>query len=130
LTLEDTLATAHQLKELGCDFIDASSGGNAAHQKIPLGPGYQVPFAARLRREVGIKSWAVGLITEAEQAEQVVASGEADCTAHARPFLLDPRWGWNAARTLGVEPPPLPMPAVRGATILPFKPQAMLKAAD
>jgi 2,4-dienoyl-CoA reductase-like NADH-dependent reductase (Old Yellow Enzyme family) len=130
LTFEDTLETARQLKARGCDFIDASSGGNAAHQKIPLGPGYQVQFAARLRQEVGIKTSAVGLITEAEQAERIVASGEADCTAPARPFLIDPRWGWNAARTLGVEPPPLPMPAVRGATILPFTPQPVLKAAD
>jgi 2,4-dienoyl-CoA reductase-like NADH-dependent reductase (Old Yellow Enzyme family) len=124
------LETAHQLKALGCDFIDASSGGNAAHQKIPLAPGYQVQFAARLRKEVGIKTWTVGLITEPEQAERIVASGEADCTAHARPFLIDPRWGWNAARALGVEPPSLPLPAVRGATILPFKPQPMLRAAD
>ena len=106
-TIEDTIETARQLKALGCDFIDASSGGNAPHQKIPLGPGYQVPFAARIRKEVGIKTWAVGLITEPEQAERIVAAGEADCTVHARPFLLDPRWAWNAARALGVEPPPL-----------------------
>ena len=131
LTVEDTIETARQLKALGCDFIDASSGGNAAHQKIPVAPGYHVPFAARIRKEVGIKTWAVGIITEPEQAERIIATGEADCTAHARAFLLDPRWAWNAARTLGVEPPPLPLPAVRGSTILPFKPQlALVKAAD
>jgi 2,4-dienoyl-CoA reductase-like NADH-dependent reductase (Old Yellow Enzyme family) len=130
LTLEDTIETARQLKALGCDFVDASSGGNAAHQKIPLGPGYQVAFAARIRKEVGIKTWAVGLITEPEQAERIVARGEADFTAHARSFLIDPRWGWNAARALGVEAPPLPLPAARGATILPFRPQPSLKAAD
>ena len=131
LTVEDTVETARQLKALGCDFIDASSGGNSPAQKIAIGPGYHVPFAARIRREAGIKTWAVGIITEPEQAERIIASGEADCTAHARSFLVDPRWGWNAARALGVETPPLPLPAVRAATILPFKPQpAIAKAAD
>ncbi len=131
LTIEDTIETVRQLKALGCDFVDASSGGNAPHQKIALGPGYQVPFAARIRKEVGIKTWAVGLITEPEQAEHIIAAGEADCTVHARPFLLDPRWAWNAARALGVEPPSLPLPAARASTILPFKPQpALVRAAD
>ena len=122
ITLEDSLETARQLKALGCDFIDASSGGNAAAQKIPVGPGYQVEFSHRIRKEVGIKTWTVGIITEPEQAERIIAAGEADCTAHARAFLLDPRWGWNAARALGVETPPLPLPAARGASILPFRP--------
>jgi 2,4-dienoyl-CoA reductase-like NADH-dependent reductase (Old Yellow Enzyme family) len=131
VTIEDTVETARQLRALGCDFIDVSSGGNAPGQKITLAPGYHVPFAARVRKEAGIKTWAVGLITEAEQAEKIIASGEADCTAHARPFLLDPRWAWNAARTLGVETPPLPLPAARATTILPFKPQtSMAKAAE
>jgi 2,4-dienoyl-CoA reductase-like NADH-dependent reductase (Old Yellow Enzyme family) len=131
LTVEDTIETARQLKALGCDFVDVSSGGNSPSQKITVVPGYHVPFAARIRKEAGIKTWAVGVITEPEQAESIVASGEADCTAHARAFLLDPRWAWNAARTLGVETPPLPLPAVRGTTILPFKPQpALVSAAD
>lgn len=131
VTIEDTIETARQLKALGCDFVDVSSGGNAAGQKITLRPGYHVPFSARVRREAGIKTWAVGLITEPEQAEKIIASGEADCTAHARPFLLDPRWAWNAARALGVETPPLPLPAARATTILPFKPQnGMAKAAE
>jgi len=131
VTIEDTIETARQLKALGCDFVDVSSGGNAPGQKITLGPGYHVPFSARVRREAGIKTWAVGLITEPEQAEKIIASGEADCTAHARPFLLDPRWAWNAARTLGVETPPLPLPAARATTILPFKPQTSIaKAAE
>ena len=124
ITLEDTVETARQLKALGCDFVDVSSGGNAPGQKLLVGPGYQVPFSARVRKEAGIKTWAVGLITEPEQAERIIAAGEADCTAHARPFLLDPRWAWNAARTLGVEPPSLPLPAVRATTILPFKPRS------
>ncbi|HLM13285.1 MAG TPA: NADH:flavin oxidoreductase/NADH oxidase [Reyranella sp.] len=131
VSIEDTIETARQLKALGCDFIDASSGGNAATQKIPVKPGYHVEFSARIRKEAGIKTWAVGVITEPDQAEGIIASGQADCTAHARAFLLDPRWGWNAARALGVETPPLPLPAVRATTILPFKPQPILaRAAD
>jgi 2,4-dienoyl-CoA reductase-like NADH-dependent reductase (Old Yellow Enzyme family) len=131
ITMEDTVETARQLKALGCDFVDVSSGGNAPGQKLAVGPGYQVSFSARVRKEAGIKTWAVGLITEPEQAERIIAAGEADCTAHARPFLLDPRWGWNVARTLGVEPPPLPLPAVRATTILPFKPKSdVARAAD
>ncbi len=129
ITMDDTLETARQLKDLGCDFIDASSGGNAAAQKIPVGPGYQVEFSHRIRKEVGIKTWTVGIITEPGQAERIVAAGEADCTAHARAFLLDPRWGWNAARTLGAETPPLPMPAIRATSILPFRPQPNLARA-
>ena len=131
LTLEDTIETSRQLKALGCDFVDVSSGGNSPAQKITVVPGYHVPFAARVKKEAGIKTWAVGVITEPEQAEHIVATGEADCTAHARAFLLDPRWGWNAARVLGVETPPLPLPAARATTILPFKPQLSLaKAAE
>ena len=131
VTIEDTIETARQLKALGCDFVDVSSGGNSPAQKIKLEPGYHVQFSARVRREAGIKTWAVGLITEPEQAERIIAAGEADCTAHARPFLLDPRWAWNAAKVLGAEPPSLPLPAIRATTILPFKTQpAMVKAAD
>ncbi len=124
ITLEESIETSRQLKDLGCDFVDVSSGGNAPGQKLSPGPAYQVPFSARIRKEAGIKTWAVGLITEPQQAERIIAAGEADCTAHARPFLLDPRWAWNAARTLGVETPPLPLPAARATTILPFKPKS------
>lgn len=131
LTIEDTIETARQFKALGCDFVDVSSGGNSPAQKIQAGPGYQVPFAARVRKEAGIKTWAVGVITEPEQAEHIIASGAADCTAHARSFLVDPRWAWNAARMLGVETPLLPLPAVRASSILQFKPAAALnRAAD
>jgi 2,4-dienoyl-CoA reductase-like NADH-dependent reductase (Old Yellow Enzyme family) len=131
LTIEDTIETARQMKALGCDFVDASSGGNSPAQKITVVPGYHVPFAARIRREAGIKTWAVGVITEPQQAEHIIASGEADCTAHARSFLVDPRWAWNAARALGVETPALPLPAARGGSILAFKPQpGMARAAE
>ena len=131
ITIEDSIETARQFKALGCDFVDVSSGGNAPGQKLSVGPGYQVPFSARIRKEAGIKTWAVGLITEPEQAEKIIVAGEADCTAHARPFLIDPRWAWNAARALGVETPPLPLPAARATSILPFKPKAAApKAAE
>ena len=131
LTVEDTIETARQLKALGCDFVDVSSGGNSPLQKIQVTPGYHVGFSARVRKEAGIKTWAVGVITEPEQAEAIVANGEADCTAHALAFMLEPRWAWHAARALGVEPPSLPLPAIRASTILPFKPQHMLvKAAE
>ena len=131
ITIEDSIETARQFKALGCDFVDVSSGGNAPGQKLSVGPGYQVPFSARIRKEAGIKTWAVGLITEPEQAEKIIAAGEADCTAHARPFLIDPRWAWNAARALGVETPPLPLPAARATSVLPFKPKAAApKAAE
>jgi len=129
ITIEDTIETARQLKALGCDFIDASSGGNSPAQKIAVAPGYHVGFAARIRKEAGIKTWAVGIITEPEQAERIIATGQADCTAHARAFLVDPRWGWNAARALGVETPPLPLPAARGASILAFRPQLVAACA-
>ena len=131
LTVEDTIETARQLKALGCDFIDVSSGGNSPAQKIALGPGYQVGLSARVRKEADIKTWAVGIITEPQQAEDIVASGQADCTAHARSFLVDPRWAWNAAKTLGAELPPLPLPMARAVSILSFKPQpALAKAAE
>jgi 2,4-dienoyl-CoA reductase-like NADH-dependent reductase (Old Yellow Enzyme family) len=131
LTVEDTIETARQLKALGCDFIDVSSGGNSPAQKIAIGPGYQVGLSARVRKEAGIKTWAVGIITEPQQAEDIVASGQADCTAHGRSFLVDPRWAWNAAKALGAELPPLPLPMARAASILSFKPQAALaKAAE
>jgi 2,4-dienoyl-CoA reductase-like NADH-dependent reductase (Old Yellow Enzyme family) len=130
IEIEETIATVQALKDLGCDFFDVSSGGAVPNAKIPFGPGYQVPFSARIRKETGARTWAVGIITEPEQAEAIVASGHADCTALARSFLADPRWGWNAARVLGAEVPPLPTPYHRAGTILPFKPQPAAKAAE
>ncbi len=72
-------------------------------QKIPLGPGYQVPFAQAIRQATGLTTIAVGLITEPKQAEEIVASGKADMVALARGMLYDPRWGWHAAAELGGE---------------------------
>jgi 2,4-dienoyl-CoA reductase-like NADH-dependent reductase (Old Yellow Enzyme family) len=106
--LEQTIAFAQELKKRGVDWIDVSSGGVSPLQKITLGPGYQVPFAAAVKQATGLPTMAVGLITEAKQAEDIVASGEADMVALARAMLYDPRWAWHAAAELGgtVSAPP------------------------
>jgi 2,4-dienoyl-CoA reductase-like NADH-dependent reductase (Old Yellow Enzyme family) len=101
--LAQTIEFAGELKKRGVDWIDASSGGVSPAQKIPLGPGYQVPFAEAIRHATGLTTIAVGLITEAKQAEDIVASGKADMVALARGMLYDPRWGWHAAAELGGE---------------------------
>jgi 2,4-dienoyl-CoA reductase-like NADH-dependent reductase (Old Yellow Enzyme family) len=101
--LAQTIELAKELKKRGVDWIDASSGGVSPLQKIPLGPGYQVPFAQGLKEATGVTAMAVGLITEAQQAEDIVASGKADMVALARGMLYDPRWGWHAAAELGGE---------------------------
>jgi 2,4-dienoyl-CoA reductase-like NADH-dependent reductase (Old Yellow Enzyme family) len=106
--LAQTIAFANALKARGVDWIDASSGGVSPLQKIALGPGYQVQFADSIKRETGLPTIAVGLITEPKQAEEIVASGKADMVALARGMLYDPRWGWHAAAEIGgeVEAPP------------------------
>ena len=105
-TVEHSVELARCVRDLGIDLIDCSSGGNSPEQKIPLGPGYQVPFAERIRRDAGIPTGAVGLITEAWQAEEIVGSGKADLVLLAREFLRDPYFPLHAARELGVEPKP------------------------
>jgi 2,4-dienoyl-CoA reductase-like NADH-dependent reductase (Old Yellow Enzyme family) len=106
--LAQTIEYVKELKKRGVDWIDASSGGVSPLQKIPLSPGYQVPFAQAIKEATGVATMAVGLITEAKQAEEIVASGKADMVALARGMLYDPRWGWHAAVELGgqVEAPP------------------------
>jgi 2,4-dienoyl-CoA reductase-like NADH-dependent reductase (Old Yellow Enzyme family) len=106
--VEQTIEYAKELKTRGVDWIDVSSGGVSPLQKIPLGPGYQVPLAQAVREATSLTTMAVGLITEAKQAEEIVASGNADMVALARGMLYDPRWGWHAAAELGgqVEAPP------------------------
>ncbi len=99
--LSDTVALAKVLRQHGVDMIDVSSGGNSPNQKIILGPGYQVPFAEELRRESGIMTAAVGMITEAQQADIIVRSGQADMIALARELLRDPYWPLHAAKILG-----------------------------
>jgi 2,4-dienoyl-CoA reductase-like NADH-dependent reductase (Old Yellow Enzyme family) len=92
---------AKRLKALGCDFIHVSSGGVLPQQKIALGAGYQVPFARHIRQASGLATTAVGLITQAQQAEDILQNGDADLVALARAFLYQPRWGWQAAAALG-----------------------------
>jgi 2,4-dienoyl-CoA reductase-like NADH-dependent reductase (Old Yellow Enzyme family) len=106
--LAQTIEFAKELKKRGVNWIDASSGGVSPLQKIPLSPGYQVPFAQAIKEATGLPTIAVGLITEAKQAEDIVASGKADMVALARGMLYDPRWGWHAAAELGghVDAPP------------------------
>lgn len=104
--IEQSIALAKQLKPLGVDVIDVSTGGNVAHVKIPVGPGYQVPFAARIRREAEIPTIAVGMITESLQADTIIESGEADMVMLARELLRDPYWPRRAAHELGVTLPP------------------------
>jgi 2,4-dienoyl-CoA reductase-like NADH-dependent reductase (Old Yellow Enzyme family) len=103
LEIEDSITLARELRALGVDLIDCSSGGLVSHAKIPLHPGYQVPFAAAIRREVGVATGAVGLITEPAQAEAIVAEEKADAVFLARELLRDPYWPLHAAHTLGVD---------------------------
>lgn len=101
--LEQSTVFALALRELGCDFIHVSSGGLSPLQNIAIGPEYQVPFAEAIRRESGLPTIAVGLITEPEQAEAIITEGRADFVALARSMLYDPRWPWHAAAKLGAQ---------------------------
>lgn len=98
--VEQSILLIQKLKEAGADLIDCSSGGNIKNAAITLGPGYQVPFAERIKKETGILTGAVGLITMPEQAEEIIASGKADAVLLARELLRDPYWPLHAARLL------------------------------
>lgn len=98
--LPQSIELSHRLKEIGVDLIDCSSGGLVPYARIPAGPGYQVPFAAGIRARVGIATGAVGLITQGMQAEQIVATGQADVVILAREMLRDPYWPLHAAGML------------------------------
>lgn len=113
-TIEDSVALAKRLKQEGVDLIDCSSGGGVEKARIPVGAGYQVPFAERVRHEVGIATAAVGLITDPMQADQIVRNGQADLVMLARELLRDPNWPLRAARALHVKPPqPAPVQYAR-----------------
>ena len=99
-TLEESVRLVLELKELGVDLIDCSSGGNVPHAEIPVGPGYQTMFAERIRREAGIMTGAVGMITSPQQADQIIRTGQADAVIMAREFLRDPYWPLRAGREL------------------------------
>jgi len=101
LEIDDTVEVVRDLKDRGCDFIVTSSGGLVVDKPIPVAPGYQVPFAETIRRETDIPTVAVGMITEASQAEAIVTEERADLVALARGMLYEPRWAWHAAHELG-----------------------------
>ena len=101
--LSSSIELAKLLKAVGIDLVDCSSGGLVPDAKIPAGPGFQTPAAAAIRREAGIATAAVGLITSPQQAEQIVATGQADAVFLAREFLRHPYWPLEAARALGAE---------------------------
>jgi 2,4-dienoyl-CoA reductase-like NADH-dependent reductase (Old Yellow Enzyme family) len=112
--LEGSVALSAALKERRCDYICASSGGLVSYQKIELKPGYQVPFAAEIRKKTGIATMAVGLVTDPVHAEAIIADGAADMVALARGLLYNPRWAWHASDVLNVERPYIPEQYFRG----------------
>jgi 2,4-dienoyl-CoA reductase-like NADH-dependent reductase (Old Yellow Enzyme family) len=103
LYIDETAEVARLLAAHGVDLVDVSTGGNSPDQRIPLEPGYQVPFATRIRQASGLPVGAVGLITEPQQAEKIVSDGEADAVFLARELLRDPHWAQRAAEALGAD---------------------------
>jgi 2,4-dienoyl-CoA reductase-like NADH-dependent reductase (Old Yellow Enzyme family) len=103
--IDQSVILARQLKGIGVDLIDCSSGFAVPDEPVPFGPGFQVPFSAKVRSEAGIASGAVGFITEPFQAEQIVATGQADVVLLARQLLRDPYWPLHAAKALHVDAP-------------------------
>jgi 2,4-dienoyl-CoA reductase-like NADH-dependent reductase (Old Yellow Enzyme family) len=103
--LRDSIEFSKRLRDLGVDLIDCSSGGAVPGAKIEIGPGYQVPFARAIRAEAGVATGAVGLITDAHQADEIISSGSADAVLLARELLRDPYWPLHAAHILGVDVP-------------------------
>ncbi|PZP23872.1 MULTISPECIES: NADH:flavin oxidoreductase/NADH oxidase [Pseudomonas] len=112
---DETVELARRLKPLGVDLIDVSSGGTAANAEIPTGPGYQTEFAERVRKEAGIASGTVGMITEAVQAEHILRTGQADLILLARELLRDPYWPLHAAEYLNERSQPWPAQYLRAA---------------
>ena len=113
-TVDESVKLARMLGNAGVDLVDCSSGGQVPNAKIPVGPGFQVPFAARIRKETGVPTAAVGMITDPSQANAIVANGEADMVLLAREMLRDPYWPVHAAAALG-EPASWPAQYLRAA---------------
>jgi len=106
--IDESVELSRRVRDLGVDLIDCSSGGLSAEQKIALGPGYQVPFAERIRQDAGVSTGAVGMITPPQQADEIIRSGKADLVLLAREFLRDSYFAAHAAKTLGQQPPTPP----------------------
>lgn len=102
--IAQSITFVRELQRRGCDFVDVSSGGLSPEQKISAGPGYQVPFAAKIKRATDMPTMAVGMITQPEQAEAILAASEADFVVLARGFIRNPRWVWDAADSVGGDP--------------------------
>ena len=107
-TIEDTIKFAQELKSLGCDYMDVSSGQLDSRQKIPFAPNFNVPFAEAVKKATGMPTMSVGLITNAREAEDMIAAGKTDMVALARGAMYDPRWPIHAAMEIGAEPPIVP----------------------
>lgn len=110
--LEESIALARKLKSLGVDLVDCSSGGSSPDARIPVGPGFQVPFADEIRRGAGVATGAVGLITQPDQADAIIRGGLADVVLMGRELLRRPQWPIEAAAALG-QPAPVPAPYAR-----------------
>jgi NADPH2 dehydrogenase len=106
--VDQSVAFAKELKKLGCDYVDVSSGALDPRQQVPFAPGYNVPFAAKVKKEAGLPVMCVGLITTARECEDFVASGKTDFVVLARGMMWDPRFAWHAAEELGAEAPYAP----------------------
>jgi 2,4-dienoyl-CoA reductase-like NADH-dependent reductase (Old Yellow Enzyme family) len=102
-TPDEAVAFAKELKKIGCDWVDTTTAGLDPRQQIPISAGYQVEFGARIRKEADVVTMSVGLIADPQQAEDIVASGQADMICIARGAVYDPRWAWHAAEALGAE---------------------------
>jgi len=113
-TVDESVELARHLKKLGVDLVDCSSGGNVPPAQIPVGPGYQTPFAERIRHEANILTGAVGMITDPAQADHIIRTGQADVAIIAREFMRDPYWRLRAGRELGY-PVPWPVQYTRAA---------------
>lgn len=118
MPMSDTIAFAQALESRGCAYVDVTSGALDPRAKIPVAPNYQVPFAEAVRKATKTPVRAVGMITSPHQAEEIIASGQADMVALARGFLADPRWGWRAAHILGHALDDVPNPYKRLTTAL------------
>ena len=116
--IDDSISLVRELKLIGVDLIDVSSGGLMHGAKVPAAPGYQVPFSESIKKQTGILTSAVGLITDAHQAEEIITSGKADAVMLARAMLRNPRWAFAAAEELGVQIP-WPLQYIRARTLHP-----------